>query len=144
MDTEIVLWLVVAVVMIIIEIASLGLTSIWFAGGAVVAAIVAYSGLSMTTQIIAFAVVSLLLLIFTRPIAQKHLIKEPEATNVDSFIGTVVDVIETVEGRKPGLVKLNGLEWSAITEDDSCIASGEEVVVKAISGNKLIVEKNKN
>lgn len=139
---DIFLWLVVAAIMVVFEIISLGLTTIWFAGGAVASAITAYLGAGMILQIIVFVVVSLLLLIFTRPIAAKHLMKGNEPTNIDSFIGTVVDVLEDINGRKEGLVKLNGLEWSAVSENDEQLKAGEEAVVKAISGNKLIVKKN--
>lgn len=138
---EIALWLIVAAIMVVLECISLGLTTIWFAGGALAAAIAAYFDVQVTIQIIVFIVVSLLMLVFTRPVAKKHLMKEIEPTNIDSFIGMVVDVLEDINGRREGLVRLNGLEWSAVAENDEMIAQGEEAVVKAIAGNKLIVIK---
>jgi membrane protein implicated in regulation of membrane protease activity len=142
MRMNLIIWLVIAAIMIVAEIISLGLTTIWFAGGAMVAALLAYLGAGWLVQIVVFAVVSLILLLFTRPIAQKHLMKDPEKTNVEALVGMTAYVTEAIDNVKAkGVVKLNGLEWSARSEDGSSIAEDEEVVVKAVSGVKLIVSK---
>lgn len=133
-------WLAVAAVMIVVEIISLGLTTIWFAGGALIAALVAYLDGGWFVQIILFGVVSLVLLIFTRPIAQKHLMKKSEKTNVESLVGMtcyVTELIDNIHGK--GTVRLNGLDWSARSENGESISVDTEVVVKAINGVKLIV-----
>ncbi len=143
MDLLLIIWLAVAAVMIVAEVVSLGLTTIWFAGGALVAALAAYLGAKWLVQIILFAVVSLVLLIFTRPIAQKHLMKDPEKTNVEGLVGKTGLVTQTIDNVKSeGVVKLNGLEWSARSENGDIIPSDEKVVVKAIEGVKLIVLRN--
>lgn len=139
---DVVVWLAVAAVMIIAEIVSLGLTSIWFAGGALVAALVACFADGWMLQVVIFAVVSLVLLIFTKPIAQKHLMKNPEKTNVEGLIGEKAYVTEEINNIKSkGAVKLKGLEWSARSENEEVIAADTEVVVKAVSGVKLIVSR---
>lgn len=139
---DVVVWLAVAAVMIVAEIISLGLTSIWFAGGALVAALVACFVDGWMLQVVIFAVVSLILLIFTKPIAQKHLMKNPEKTNVESLIGEKAYVTEEINNIKSkGAVKLKGLEWSARSENEEVIAADSEVVVKAVSGVKLIVSR---
>lgn len=139
---ELIIWLAIAVVMIIMEIVSLGLTTIWFAGGALIAALVAFLGGKLMLQIMVFSVVSLVLLIFTRPIAQKHLMKNTEKTNVESLIGKIGIVTADIRNLElEGVVKLNGLEWSARSEDETDIPKGSKVEVKAVSGVKLIVVK---
>ena len=140
-----IIWLIAAAILIVVEIISLGLTTIWFAGGALVAALFAYLGFGWMVQIMSFAVVSLLLLIFTRPLAVKHLMKETEKTNVEGLIGKKGYVTKTIDNLKgEGEVKLNGLEWTARAEDDSIIEVNEEIIVKSISGVKLIVTKKIN
>lgn len=139
---DVVIWLAIAATMIIVEIATLGLTSIWFAGGALVSAVVSCFNDNWLIQLIVFAIVSLVLLLFTKPIAQKRLMKEPEKTNVEGLIGEKAYVTEEINNIKSkGAVKLKGLEWSARSENDEIIEADTEVVVKAISGVKLIVGK---
>ena len=140
-----IIWLIAAAVLIIMEIISLGLTTIWFAGGALVAALMAYLGLHWIIQVLIFAVVSLLLLLFTRPLAVKHLMKEPEKTNVEGLIGKTGYVTKTINNLKAeGEVKLNGMEWTARSKDDEVIEENEEVIVEEISGVKLVVSKKNN
>ncbi len=139
---DVVIWLAIAAAMIIVEIATLGLTSIWFAGGALVSAVVSCFNDNWLIQLIVFAIVSLVLLLFTKPIAQKRLMKEPEKTNVEGLVGEKAYVTEEINNIKSkGAVKLKGLEWSARSENDEIIEADTEVVVKAISGVKLIVGK---
>lgn len=142
--TWMVIWLIATAVLVVMEMISLGLTTIWFAGGALVAALTAYLGLHWLVQILVFAVVSLLLLFFTRPLAVKHLMKEPEKTNVEGLIGKVGYVTKPINNLKSeGEVKLNGMEWTARSKDDEIIEKDEEVIVESISGVKLIVTKKK-
>ncbi len=139
---DVVVWLAVAAAMIVAEIISLGLTSIWFAGGALVTALVACFIDSWMLQVGIFAAVSLILLIFTKPIAQKHLMKNPEKTNVEGLIGEKAYVTEEINNIKSeGAVKLRGMEWTARSETEDVIAADTEVVVKAVSGVKLIVSR---
>lgn len=140
-----IIWLIAAAALIVMEIVSLGLTTIWFAGGALVAALMAYLGLHWIIQVLIFAVVSLLLLLFTRPLAVKHLMKEPEKTNVEGLIGKTGYVTKTINNLKAeGEVKLNGMEWTARSKDDEVIEENEEVIVEEISGVKLVVSKKNN
>ena len=140
-----VIWLIAAAVLIVMEIVSLGLTTIWFAGGALVAALMAYLGLHWIIQVLIFAVVSLVLLLFTRPLAVKHLMKEPEKTNVEGLIGKTGYVTKAINNLKAeGEVKLNGMEWTARSKTDEVIEKDEEVVVEEISGVKLVVSKKNN
>lgn len=135
-------WLIVSAVLVVAEIISLGLTTIWFAVGALAAALASFLGANVVVQLIVFAVISLILLIFTAPIARKHLIKEPEKTNVDSLIGKTGIVGSTIDNIKAeGMVILNGQEWSARSDDDQIIEKDAKVEIVSISGVKLIVKK---
>ena len=73
---EVTIWLAVLVVCVGIEIATMGLTTIWFAGGALVSAILAALNAPLWLQIVAFFVVSLILLYLTRPVAVKYFNKD--------------------------------------------------------------------
>ena len=144
METEwLIIWLVVAAVMIISEVVSLGLTSIWFAVGAFVSAICAWAGATWVVQLVVFAAVSLVMLLLMRPIAKKKFMREVIKTNVESLAGQegiVTETINNVEAK--GAVKLNGLEWTARSTDDSEIPEGTRVTVESVSGVKLMVRRS--
>lgn len=136
-------WLILMAVMIAIEIITLGLSTIWFAIGALVAYIVALFGADVAVQVVVFLVVSLAALFFTRPVAVRFFNnKDREKTNVDSVIGSVAKVVEKIDNfNSKGRVKLNGMEWMARSVDGSEIEIGESVVIKEVSGVKLMCEK---
>ena len=138
-------WLIILVVMLVIEIATLGLTTIWFAGGALVAFVLSLFNVPFIVQLPAFLIVSLLLLIFTRPIAVKYFNKDRAKTNVESMIGRqaiVVSEIDNLQGI--GRVTVGGQEWTARTEQAVLILKdGTVFVVKEVKGVKLIVEQRK-
>ncbi|MCR5459082.1 MAG: NfeD family protein [Acetatifactor sp.] len=140
MDYEMIAWIVVLVVAVLVEIISLGLSSIWFAGGALVALIVAALGGPIWLQVILFLVVSFLLLIFTRPIAVKYFNKDRIRTNAESIVGKQGIVITELNNlRGLGQVSVGGQEWSARSSDDGqVIYEGSVVEIVAISGVKLI------
>lgn len=141
--SEVVCWLLLAAIFIVIEIISLGLTTIWFAGGAFVAAIAALCGASLVVQTVLFLVVSIVLLAVTRPWAKKHLDTKTEKTNAEALIGQKAVVLEEINNLKEtGRAKINGMEWTArAVEDDIVIPEGYIAKIVNISGVKLIVEK---
>lgn len=134
------MWLIVIIIGVITEIASMGLTSIWFALAAIVSFILAKIGFGSSVQIIAFIVVTILLLIFTKPFVKKHLKIGDQKTNTDLLIGEsakVTQKINNIEGT--GKVFINGMEWTARTENTEVIDEGKIVKVVRIEGVKLIV-----
>ena len=138
-------WLIITVVLIVVEIITLGLTSIWFAGGALIAGLISLTGVHWLVQILVFAVVSAILFGFTRPIARKHFMKNIEKTNVDGLIGKegiVKQEIDNIEAQ--GVVKLNGMDWTARSVDGTNIPEGEKVLVDSIDGVKLMVVRKEN
>lgn len=140
MDT--IVWLILLIVFIGVEAATLGLASIWFAGGAFVSAIAAALHAPIWLQIVLFFATSLVLLYFTRPVAVKYFNKDRVKTNVESLIGETAVVTGEIDNLlSTGQVVINGQEWSARSAEENRIPVGTVVVVESISGVKLIVRK---
>ena len=136
-------WLILFVILLGVEIATLGLTTIWFAGGALAAFVAALLGDNLWLELILFCVVSFVLLFGTRPVAVKWLNRDRVMTNVDSIIGQRAVVTKTIRNLQgEGEVKLNGMTWTARSGDDSReMEPGAVVRVLKVSGVKLIVEE---
>jgi len=136
-------WLCVIVVCIIIEALTMGLTTIWFAIGAIIAWIASSLGFKLEVQIVVFLVVSILCLIVTRPIAVKKLNIGKTRTNADIIVGECVKVISTINNiNNEGTVKARGQMWTARAfNNDDIIEKDEIVCVKEIRGVKLMVER---
>lgn len=139
---EPVIWLGILAVLLVIEGLTTALTTIWFAGGALVAAIASGFGIGIVGQLLLFFCVSLVLLFFTRPAVMKLMKKNTEKTNVDSLLGKTAVVIQKIDNlSQTGQVRINDIEWMARTSDDNIkIPVGTVVVIKAVRGVKLIVE----
>ena len=139
---KVIYWLAIFIVLLIIEIATMGLTTIWFAGGALAAAIAAGVGMGIVPQLLLFFCVSLVLLLFTRPAALKLMNKGTEKTNVEGLLGKSAVVIQQIDNlAQTGQVRINDIEWMARTSDDSVtIPVDTVVIIKAVHGVKLIVE----
>ena len=134
-------WLVVGIIFAVSEALTVGLVTIWFTGGAVVALIASLLGASTPIQVILFLLVSIVLLVTTRKIFVKKLKTGMTKTNVDALIGEEAKVLTAIKPFEPGSVKLKGQEWTAVAKDDTLtIASGEIVKVVAIEGVKAIVK----
>lgn len=137
-------WLIVLVVCLVVEFSTLGLTSIWFAGGALLSMIIALIGGPLWLQILVFLVASIVLLIFTRPVATKYFNKNRTKTNVDSIAGRQAIVTEKIDNLKGmGQIVTNGMEWTARSLDDSVIEEGAVVTIEKIEGVKAIVKMKK-
>lgn len=143
MEREALIWLGLLIVFLVIEIITVGLTSIWVAGGALAALILSAVGLELVWQIAAFLIVSFVLLIFTRPFAMRYINKHHEKTNYEGIIGKVVRITEAVDNlAQTGTAVVNGLEWTARAEQDGeVLEPGTLAKVVRISGVKLIVKK---
>lgn len=145
MGTMTILWLIVLIAAIFIEAATMGLTSIWFSGGALAAICIEKLNGGIYLQVIVFLVVSLLMMYFTRPVAIQYFNKERQKTNLDSIIGKQAVVTSTIHNLKGiGKVIVSGQEWSAKSlEEDQIFEEGEIVKIVKIKGVKLIVESDK-
>lgn len=143
MNTETIIWLVITVLALIIEGSTAGLTTIWFAFAGGVSFVLSLFGANVYTQIIVFFVVSILLLVLTRPLIAKKLVKQTEKTNADKIIGEKALVIEEInEFAGTGQIKISGSVWSAKSKD--VIAKDEKVIIKDIKGVHAIVEREEN
>ena len=136
-------WLIGIVVLLVIEALTLGLTTIWFAGGALAAFIACVAGGSLVLQIILFVAVSLVLLFFTRPLAKRYINKDTEKTNVDGLIVRQARVTERIDNRREtGSAVILGQTWTArAVQDDMILEPGEMGEICAVRGVKLIVKK---
>ena len=124
------IWLGILAALLFIEAITAGLTTIWFAGGALIAAIASYAGANLTIQILLFLCVSVVLLIFTRPVA-------------NSLIGKKAVVIQEIDNlAQTGQVRINDIEWTARSVDDEAKIEKDTIVeIREIQGVKLIVKK---
>ena len=136
-------WLGILVAAIVLEIATTQIVSIWFAVGALAAFIATLAGVQqLWIQIVIFVVVSAIAVIATRPLVKKIINKKAEPTNADMVIGKTGIVTETIDNLAPtGVVKVNGSVWTARSADNTVIEAGEKVIIREISGVKLIVIK---
>ena len=136
-------WLGLLIILLVIEIITVGLTSIWAAGGALAALILNILGLSLMWQVIAFFVVTFVLLIFTRPFAVRFINTQREKTNYEGIIGKTIRIAERVDNiRQTGMAVVNGQEWTVRAEEEQEILEPETLAkVVNISGVKLIVRK---
>lgn len=146
MIMQAVYWLVLFVALLIIEIITMGLTTIWFAGGALAAFLAGFIGFGLAVQVIVFLAVSIILLVLTRPIAVKYFNQERQKTNAERLIGEKALVLEDIDTLKAvGKVEICGQEWSAKTDEpDGKIEKDTIVEVEGIQGVKLIVSKKED
>lgn len=139
-------WLIAFVVLLGIEAATMALTTIWFAGGALAAFAAALAGAAVEVQLVVFVVVSFILLLFTRPLAARLLRGGDKVkTNVDSLIGRSAKVTEAIDNELgTGAAVVGGQEWTARSFDgESRFPTGETVVIRAVEGVKLMVSETR-
>ena len=135
-------WLIAIIVLLVIEAVTMGLTTIWFAGGALAAFIACVAGAELWLQVVLFIVISLVLLFFTRPVAKRDINKEPEKTNVEGLIGKEARVTEKIDNRQgTGEAVVNGQFWAARSADNGIIEPETMTVIEEVRGVRLIVRK---
>lgn len=133
-------WLVALILFAVAEAATVGLVSIWFAGGSLVALIAASLGGPLWLQIALFLVVSCVMLALLRPFVKKVALPHKTRTNADRHLGQTALVTEEIDNLKEtGAVKLDGVIWTARSEDGSVIPAGTLIAVKKIAGVKVFV-----
>ncbi len=140
--TYTILWLILFLVLLIVEAFTLGLVTLWFAMGAILAFLLSLSGVSFLIQVVLFVFSSSIMVIYTRPIAKKYLDNKTTRTNADRLIGAKGLVIQKIDPlNSQGQVKIMGQIWSARASDGHIIMVDEIVEVEEISGVKLIVKQ---
>ena len=139
-----IIWLAIFVVLIGIEAATMALTTIWFAGGAIVAFFLALMGVGKYVQMAVFFIVSCALLFFTRPFALRNVNKKTVKTNVEELTGKKARVTEEIDNDlAKGAAILSGQEWTARSTDGDRIPAGTMVTVDSVKGVKLMVSRIK-
>lgn len=140
-----IVWLVAALIFLGVEALTVGLATIWFAAGAVVALVLSFLDIPVPVQVVVFLVVSIALLVFTRKIFVEKLRAGAEKTNVDAVIGAKAIVTSPILPYEVGQVKVNGQIWSAIgkNQEDS-FEKDQLVIINAVEGVKVIVTPTEN
>jgi len=136
-----ILWLVTAIVLAIIEAATVNLVTIWFIASALVSLLLAYLEVDTSIQIAVFVLLGVELLVLTKKPLEKLLKKTKQKTNADRVLDMTGIVTESIEEDKPGEVKVDGKKWTAISTQS--IKEGSKVKILKIDGVKLVVEEEK-
>ena len=140
-ENMVLFWIICAVIFAVIEGIVSGLVTIWFTIGGGAAAGAAAVGASIPVQIVVFFAVSVVLLIFTRPILVKKLKVGREKNYTEQLEGKPGLVVEAIEPFGSGQVKVRGIVWTAIGEvDDFSAPAGGKVEIVRVEGVKLIVK----
>mgnify|MGYP000157024130 CR=1 FL=1 len=134
-------WLILLVIFILTEIATVGLLTIWFAGGSLAAFFVSLTGTGI--QILIFLIVSFVLVLLIRPLAQKKFNSGHIRTNAQTLIGEEAVVLEPINNlRSQGRVMIHGQEWAARSDEKETFEKNAVVLVQSISGVKLMVTRS--
>lgn len=136
-------WLALVVLFSVVEAFTMTLTTVWFAAAALVMVFVAMLPVPIPVQLLLFALISVCLLLFTRPFALRFLNIKKTATNSDALIGKRCKLLTAITPDGKGTVRLKGVEWSAASTDGSPLEAGKECIIQEIQGNTLIVSAQK-
>ena len=140
MTLSLLLWAVVIVVAVIVEAGTFQFISIWFALGGIVALIADVAGASFGLQFALFTISSVIFLIIGFPIGRKLADFKKTSTNFEMNVGKSASVIEEINPLKgTGRVRLNGVDWIAVSADGNIIPKDSTVIVSEVKGAKLIV-----
>lgn len=141
MNTMTIFWIALMVVFLIVEGATAGLTSIWFAFGALIALVGELLHAPLWLQITLFIIASVAALLVTRPLAKKYVNQRIQPTNADMVIGAEARVVERIDNIKgTGAVAVGGKIWTARSGAGEPIEKDSLITVRKIEGVKLIVE----
>lgn len=136
------IWLAVTAAALVIEFLTTEMVSVWFAGGGLVAMLLAGLDLGWYYHVPVFIVVSFALMLCFRRLVMKKLNKGEVKTNADSAIGKEFELLSDIGFNQTGSIKVNGVVWTAVAEDDHTeIPAGKTVVALKIEGNKYIVKE---
>lgn len=133
-------WLAVMIFCLIVEGLSQALTTIWFACGSLVMIFISFLPISFIWQLLVFMILSSLLLVFTRPFAVKKLHVKATPLNSDSLAGQKAVVVKDISEFNRGEIKINGVIWTAKSEDGSSLSEGQKCIIAGIEGATAIVK----
>lgn len=135
-------WIIILVLTVIFEILTTDLTSMWFSLGAFAALLLNLfvKDNLWWLQVVIFAVVATVSIIFFKPLLKKKMMNQKAKTNIDALINKTVVVVEPIAPNSPGTIKTEGIEWTAVTETDS-FEPGDLVEIVSVAGNTFTVKK---
>ncbi len=140
-----VFWGILCAVMVIAELATLQLITIWFAVGAIGAFFMALCDFGFTAQLAVFVIVSVALLLATRPLLKSIRVKRIAPMNADKDIGETAVIIQEVNASLgTGRARTNGVDWIAISETGEILPKDSIVRITRIDGAKLVVRRDQN
>ena len=132
-------WTIIIAAALLVEFFTMQMVSIWFAvGGAFGLVLSLIGGLGLEVQIIVSAVVALISIVFLRKFALKFLHKSADKNDAGTLVGKTAEVVEEISPEKAGAVKLNGVLWTATSEET--LGIGAKVKIIDVLGNKLKVK----
>jgi len=136
------IWLGILVASLVFEFITSEMVSIWFSLGALVALILAACGVWLEVQWIVFAIISIVCILTLRKISLKFLLKNDneKITSKEQTVGKTFELLSDINKNNRGTIKINGVEWSVMTADDSEILAGNMVEVLELKGNTYIVK----
>ena len=134
-------WVAVTIICVVIESLTLSLTTIWFGISSFVLVFLAFTPIPFGAQLFIFVALSLVLLIFTRPVVKKKLNKKQIATNYERIIGQIAVVTKKITALDKGSVKINGMEWTAAVKEDITLEKGSKCIIEEIAGVTAYVNK---
>ena len=135
-------WAILSGITAILEIIIPGLVTIWFALSALIVMFLANFIEDSLIQFLIFAVLSVIFLIFTRPVLRKYIELQRKTNSDASMKGTDVKiekVVDTKQAEKEYEVKFKGSIWTGVSEE--ILSNGEIVKIKGFKGNKIILER---
>lgn len=133
-------WVAVTIICIVVETLTLSLTTIWFGISAFVMVFLAFTPIPFGIQLFIFVALSMVLLIFTRPVLKKKLNQKKIATNYERTIGQIAVVTKQITALEKGTIKLNGMEWTAAVKDDITLEQGSKCTIEEIAGVTAFVK----
>ena len=134
-------WMIIFIGLVILELMTVNLVTIWFAIGALASFILSFWVSEFIWQMVMFVGVSLVSLLLTNKFVKKVRGREIEATNLDRVIGKIGIVTEEITKLEPGEVKVDCKKWSAVSTKK--INVGSKVEILSIDGVKLNVKEVK-
>lgn len=134
-----ILWLIVIVLLVFLEVSTINLVCVWFILSGLVSLILSFFIESFYILFAVFVLLGLVLMVLTRPILVKKLVRKNVKTNSDRVLGMEGVVTEEINKLKIGEVKVDGKRWSAISDEK--IEVGTTIIVESIDGVKLVVRK---
>ena len=134
-------WVAVTIICVVIESLTLSLTTIWFGISSFVLVFLAFTPIPFGAQLFIFVAMSLVLLIFTRPVVKKKINQKQIATNYERIIGQIAVVTKKITALDKGSVKINGMEWTAAVKEDITLEKGSKCIIDEIAGVTAYVKQ---